>query len=94
MIKHYQIRVTGLVQGVFYRAATKAVADQLGVKGLVYNRDDGSVYVEAEGDTFALEIFLDYLQHGPEKAEVEHVEWNEAELKNYRNFEVVKKIKN
>ena len=38
----YQIRVVGKVQGVFYRASTKTVADELGVKGWVKNEVDGS----------------------------------------------------
>jgi acylphosphatase len=49
-MKHWNIKVTGKVQGVFFRASTKAVADQLGVKGFVKNLSDGSVYIEAAGD--------------------------------------------
>lgn len=91
-IKHLQITVTGAVQGVFFRASTKAVADQLGVKGIVANLPDGSVYLEAEGDRFALEQLLEWCHEGPDKARVENVSTREAEVKNYRNFEVVKKI--
>jgi hydrogenase maturation factor HypF (carbamoyltransferase family) len=36
--KHLDITVKGKVQGVFYRASTKAVADQLGVRGTARNR--------------------------------------------------------
>jgi len=90
-MKHINITVRGKVQGVFFRASTKAVADQLGVKGLVRNEKDGSVYIEAEGDAFSLESFLEWCHEGPQKAEVEKVETAEGELKNYRNFEVVKK---
>lgn len=89
--KHLNIKVKGKVQGVFYRASTKAVANQLGVKGFVKNEADGSVYVEAEGDVAMVESFLEWCREGPEKAQVEHVESNEGEMKNYRNFEVVKK---
>ncbi len=90
-MKHLNITVHGKVQGVFFRASTKAVADQLGVKGLVKNQKDGTVYIEAEGDDFGLESFLEWCGEGPEKAEVEKVEIKEAEIKNYRNFEVIKK---
>jgi acylphosphatase len=34
-MKHLDITVKGKVQGVFYRASTKAVADQLGVRGTI-----------------------------------------------------------
>ena len=90
-MKNLNITVTGVVQGVFFRATTKAVADQRGVKGFVKNQPDGSVYIEAEGDDFSLESFLDWCHKGPERSRVEKVEATEGELKNYRNFEVVKK---
>jgi len=91
MIKHLEITVKGKVQGVFYRASTKAVADQLGVRGYVKNGDNGEVLIVAEGDNASLDMFLDWCREGPEHADVISVESNEAELKNYRNFEVVKK---
>lgn len=89
--KHFDIVVSGKVQGVYFRLTTKAVADQLSVKGIVQNRSDGTVAIEAEGDTFALEAFLEWCQEGPEKAVVEKVAANEGEMKNYRNFEVIRK---
>jgi acylphosphatase len=90
-MKHYNIAVSGKVQGVFFRDSTKAVADQLGVKGLIRNQPDGSVYIEVEGDDFSLDLFLDWCKKGPERASVENVEVVEGELKNYRNFEVLRK---
>ncbi|SEM06496.1 acylphosphatase [bacterium A37T11] len=91
-MKRLTIKVNGTVQGVHFRASTKAVADQLGVKGFVCNLPDGSVYIEAEGDDFALESFLDWCHEGPEKAKVTSVEQTDTPLKNNRNFEVVKRI--
>jgi len=49
------------------------------------------VYIEAEGDDFSLESFLEWCHDGPERAIVEKVDTSEGEVKNYRNFEVVKK---
>jgi acylphosphatase len=93
MIKHLDITVRGHVQGVFYRASTKAVADQLGVKGFVINMPDGSVFIEAESDAVSLDMFLDWCKEGPEHANVISVESHEGELKNYRNFEVTRKAR-
>ena len=90
-MKHLDITVKGKVQGVFYRASTKAVADQLGVRGTIKNNPNGDVFIEAEGEPALLDMFLDWCKEGPENAEVTDVESNEGELKNYRNFEVVKK---
>jgi acylphosphatase len=90
-MKHIDITIKGKVQGVFYRASTKAVADQLGVKGFVKNEPNGDVSIAAEGDDISLDMFLDWCKEGPERAVVASVENHEGELKNYRNFEVVKK---
>ena len=92
-LKHLKITVSGKVQGVFYRLSTKAVADQLGVRGMVANQSDGPVYIEAEGDEFAMDSFLDWCQEGPDRAEVENVSTEVGDMKNYRNFEVVKSKK-
>ena len=90
-MKHLNIRVSGKVQGVSFRVSTKAVADQLRVKGLVKNLPDGEVYIEAEGDDFSLETFLEWCNEGPLQASVQKVEVVEGEIKNYRNFEILKK---
>ena len=91
IMKHINIKVKGKVQGVFFRASTKAVADQMGIKGLVRNEKDGSVYIEAEAVETFLDMFVEWCNEGPDKSLVENVEVIEGELKNYRNFEVVKK---
>jgi acylphosphatase len=91
MNKHLEITIKGKVQGVSYRFATKAVADQLGIRGYLKNVDNGDVLIAAEGTKPMLEMFLDWCREGPEKADVTSVESHEGELKNYRNFEVVKK---
>lgn len=90
-MKHFDIVVSGRVQGVFFRATIKAVADQLGVKGTARNSPDGTVAIEAEGDDFSLELFLEFCHKGSDRSAVEKVEVKEGEIKNYRNFEVVRK---
>lgn len=91
MIKHLNITVQGKVQGVSYRATTKAVADQLGIRGLVRNEPNGNVYMEAEAEPMLMDMFLEWCHEGPDAARVTGVTTEEGEVKNYRNFEVVKK---
>ncbi len=91
-MKHLNITISGKVQRVSLRAATKAIADQLSVKGFIINQPDGTVYIEAEGDDFSLETFLEWCNEGTDRAEIEKVQVIEGEQKNYRNFEVVKRI--
>ncbi|MBC7400173.1 MAG: acylphosphatase [Mucilaginibacter sp.] len=90
-MKHLDITVKGKIQGVSYRAATKAVADQLGVRGTIKNEANGDVIIEAEGEPTMLDMFLDWCNEGPQDAEVTAVETNEGQLKNYLNFEVLKR---
>lgn len=90
-MKHINIKVSGKVQGVFFRASTKAVADQMGVKGKVKNEKDGSVYIEAEANATILDMFVEWCHQGPEKSEVESVTVTDGELQHYTNFVVVKK---
>lgn len=90
-VKHINIRIRGKVQGVSFRAVTKVVADQMGVRGMIRNEKDGSVYIEAEGDDTLLEVFMDWCNEGTDRAKVESVEVTPGELKNYQNFEIIKK---
>ncbi|MBE9599616.1 acylphosphatase [Pedobacter sp. MC2016-24] len=90
-MKHIDIKISGKVQGVSFRAVTKVVADQMGVRGMIRNEADGSVYIEAEGDDTLLEVFTDWCNEGTDRAKVEHVEVTPGELKNYQNFEIIKR---
>jgi acylphosphatase len=90
-MKHLNITVKGKVQGVYFRAGAKAVADQLSVKGIVANQPNGDVFIEAEADDLMMELFLEWCHEGAEHAVVTGVETHEGALKNYRNFEIVKK---
>jgi acylphosphatase len=72
--------VRGKVQGVFFRASTRACALQLGLDGVARNLDDGRVEVLAAGDAAALEQLAHWLPSGPPMAQVESVqrfEWSE-----------------
>jgi acylphosphatase len=89
--KHIDIRITGKVQGVSFRATTKAVADQMGIRGIIRNEKDGTLYMEAEGDDTLLEVFVEWCNEGPDRAKIENVEVTSGELKNYQNFEIIKK---
>ena len=83
-----RVRVTGRVQGVFFRAWTQQQARELGVKGWVRNAEDGSVEAHLEGDEAAIKALIDKLHEGPPSAEVEDVEVDEAEAEGLSGFEV------
>jgi len=69
-----EARVYGMVQGVFFRHATRIQALQWGLRGTVENLSDGTVRVIAQGDEKDLRNLLAWLGHGPELAHVERVD--------------------
>lgn len=87
-MKHLNIQVKGLVQGVFFRKNTKIQADKNQIKGWVRNEPDGSVYVEAEGTEDALKVFLDWLHEGPRHSEVSGVVINEGSIVHFNDFQI------
>ena len=64
----------GQVQGVGFRYSTRREAQRLGLRATVWNRDDGGVECEAEGDAEALRQLAAWLRRGPPSARVERVE--------------------
>ena len=67
------IKITGKVQGVFFRQSTKEKAMSLGVCGWVKNCSDGSVEVLIQGDASVMDQMMDWLFIGPEMAQVREV---------------------
>lgn len=67
-------RVTGRVQGVFFRAWTRDKALELGLSGWVRNEPDGSVTALVAGPKSRVESLIDELWKGPPSARVANVE--------------------
>ena len=82
------VRVTGRVQGVFYRAWTCEQAQELHVTGWVRNCDDGSVEAHVEGDEGRVEQLIGRMQDGPPGAQVADLQVKEAPSEALSSFEV------
>ena len=67
------IRITGTVQGVWFRESTRQQADRRGISGYAVNRRDGSVEVLSCGEPSAVAELADWLTHGPAMARVSSV---------------------
>lgn len=83
-----KVSIVGRVQGVGFRFTTKHLADQLNVKGIVRNEEDGSVYVEAFGKQEQIEQFITELAKGPSPSAVVEkvtVKYDDS-LPEYRGF--------
>ena len=62
--------MSGRVQGVFFRDATREQAIAEGVDGWVRNRADGTVEAVLEGPPEAVERVVDFCRRGPRAARV------------------------
>lgn len=67
------LRITGRVQGVYYRASMTEEATRLGLQGWVRNRQDGSVEALAQGPASAVQALIDWAYQGPRLARVDGV---------------------
>jgi len=73
------IIVSGIVQGVFFRAHTQQVARSLRLTGWVRNLSDGRVEIVAQGPKDALDKLVEWCRHGPSMSRVDKtdVQWED-----------------
>ncbi|KPK54448.1 MAG: acylphosphatase [Thiotrichales bacterium SG8_50] len=74
MTRCVRCRVSGRVQGVFFRASTRQRAQALGLTGYARNMNNGDVEVLACGDAAAVSQLCDWLWEGPAQAVVRNVD--------------------
>ena len=74
MSRCVKCRITGLVQGVFFRDSTRQKAIQYNITGHAINLPDGSVEVLACGESEELSKLKAWLHDGPSHARVDNVE--------------------
>jgi acylphosphatase len=73
-MKRERIYVSGLVQGVFYRANAQKEAQRLKVTGYVRNLLDGRVEAVIEGEDICVNKMIEWCEVGPKYARVDKVE--------------------
>ncbi|MDO9371646.1 MAG: acylphosphatase [Gammaproteobacteria bacterium] len=83
---HY--KVSGRVQGVGFRAGTRARALSLGLSGWARNCADGGVEVLACGAAAQLEALRHWLHCGPPQAQVTAVTQSSAPLVHLDGFDI------
>jgi acylphosphatase len=88
MKQAFAVTLSGRVQNVGFRFATVEKAQELGVKGFVKNKPDGTVYIEAEGEAEELNRFLEWCKEGPPAAKVKGVDKQEIPIQEFTSFHV------
>jgi len=87
-MKNYRFKITGKVQGVYYRVNVQKHAQSSGYSGYVKNMPDGSVEVGVTCHSSKLEYFTNLLKQGSQYSEVDAVEMQESEELFSGDFEV------
>jgi acylphosphatase len=82
------IFISGKVQGVGYRFATKQQAQKLGINGWVSNLPDGRVEAVLAGDRSAVQQMIQWCRLGPTAAVVKNVIVEEIEPKKIKGFTI------
>ena len=80
--------VSGRVQGVCFRMATREQATLFGITGWVRNLPDGRVEVMACGEEEQVKQLLEWLHKGPEHAQVINLETKKIEPQEFENFSI------
>ena len=79
MMKTVLARITGRVQGVWFRAWTCNEATRLGLTGWVRNETDGAVTALFTGTTDTVDMMTARLWEGPPLSDVAGVQLQEGE---------------
>ena len=82
-------KVSGKVQGVWFRKYTLDSARDIGVVGMVKNLVDGTVLVNVSGKDENLRKFKELLENGSPKSRVDRIDysWEDSSVE-YSTFEI------
>jgi len=83
-----RLLISGRVQGVGFRVATRVEAERLGVRGWVRNLPDGRVEVHAEGSRRDVDALVDYCHVGSAPAGVTDVAVTDAASEGAVSFSI------
>lgn len=87
--RRVHLRISGRVQGVWYRGSMQKRAVELGLAGWVRNLPDGDVEAVVEGPTSTVGELIDWCRHGPSGARVDAVRSTEQPLQGLSGFRIV-----
>lgn len=73
-----KLKIIGHVQGVGFRYSMLSAAHRIGVTGWVKNSADKSVESIVQGHVQQINDIIEWAQHGPSSAQVDHVQVEDA----------------
>jgi acylphosphatase len=90
IMKTVLLLIKGKVQGVFYRATAKDMAEKIGVKGWIKNTEEGNVEALISGTEAQLEAFIQWCWQGPSRAKVTDVIMTERAVEALEDFTIIR----
>lgn len=78
------------MQGVFFRARAKDMAEKCEIRGWIKNTDNKKVEALVTGQTGNLNDFIEWCKAGPEEANVENVIVSPKPEMKFESFEVIR----
>ncbi|GAB2026557.1 acylphosphatase [Lactovum odontotermitis] len=88
MMQKVEIIISGNVQGVGFRYRTLMLAKELGVKGKVWNNDDGTVGILAQADMQTMYNFQKRLREGNRWIRVNYMDVQPASFPDFTDFSI------
>lgn len=86
-----ELYIKGKVQGVFFRATAKDIADKMGITGEIENLGNGHVRARITGDEGQVNEFVEWCRKGPQRARVDKVSVSKTETLNFNDFKIIRK---
>lgn len=86
----HHLLIKGKVQGVFYRATAKKIANKLKITGWIKNTNEGDVEAMVTGTSDALNEFATWCKQGPERANVSEVIVTEQLENTFNDFKIIR----
>ena len=87
--RNLKCTIFGKVQGVGFRSWVRKNAIKKNIYGWVMNNENGTVELEANGNDYELEGFLDDLKKGSFFSTVKKVEYKYIKFRKLDNFKIV-----
>jgi len=89
MKKAIRLYISGLVQGVFFRAFIKENAERFNLKGFVRNLEDGRVEIFIEGNPENVNKMILICKKGPKHSEIKNVEVKQEKFQELKSFKIL-----
>ena len=87
-MKTVHLLISGKVQGVFFRAQAKHVAERYNIKGWIKNTQDAKVEALITGETANVDEFIKWCKTGPEEAKVDNISISPMPETKFDKFQV------